>query len=71
MEVPATPEAVLLQQRSNLLTEVGNAAQATQAAAQRTAVGEISDTAVNLRSLNTSVTLPYDPARGRNLDIKV
>ena len=70
-EISSAPEAVLLQQRSNLLTELGNAAQATQAAAQRTSVGEISDAAINLRGLNTSQTLPLDPSRGRNLDIKV
>ncbi len=70
-EISTNPEALLYQQRATLLSDLGNASQATQAAAQRTSVGQISDTALNLRSLNTSQTLPLDPARGRNLDIKV
>ncbi len=70
-EISTSPEVVLRQQRAALLADVGNAAQATQASVQRTSVGTLSDTAVNLRGLNTSQTLPLDPARGRNLDIKV
>jgi hypothetical protein len=71
VELSTSPESVLRQQRASLLTDIGNAAQATQASVQRTAVGHLSDTAINLRSINTSQTLPFDPARGRNLDIKV
>jgi len=70
-EISTSPDVVLRQQRASLLADIGNAAQATQAASQRSAVGTLSDTAANLRSINTSQTLPLDPRRGRNLDIQV
>jgi methionyl-tRNA synthetase len=70
-DLSTNAEAVLLRVRSNLLNDLGNAAQAVQAAVQRTAAGEISDAAVNLLGVNTSLTPPLDPGRGRTLDILV
>jgi hypothetical protein len=69
MDVGTDTESVVIQQRAAFLNDVSNAAQAAQQAAQRTSVGELSDTAFNLRSLNTSQAPPFDPYRGRNLDI--
>jgi hypothetical protein len=71
MEISTNSEVLLQQQRATLLQNLSNSAQASQATVQRTAVGEISDAAVNLQSLNTSITLPVDPSRGQSLDIKV
>jgi len=71
MDTTLDPEALLIRQRANLLQDLGNAANASQAAEQRSAVSQLSDTAQNLRSINTSQTAPLDPSRGRNLDISV
>ena len=71
MEISTDPQALLMQQRATLLQNLSNSAQASQATVQRSAVGEISDAAVNLQSLNTAITLPVDPNRGQSLDIKV
>ena len=65
------PEVLLVRQRANLLKDLGTAASVSQAAEQRSAFGEISNTAANLRSINTSLTPPLDPYRGRTIDIVV
>lgn len=70
VEAP-TAESLLSQQRFNLLKELGNAAQATQASVQRSSVGEIGEAAFNMMGLNTAQALPFDPSRGRNLNILV
>jgi hypothetical protein len=63
-------ESALTAQRSDLLTKLGNSAQASAQQRARQAVGEISDQAQNSRDLNTN-TMPVDTARGRTLDIKI
>ncbi len=69
MNTSLDPEALVTRQRANLLKDLGTAATASKTAEQRTVVSQMSDTAANLRSINTSLTPPLNPNRGRNLDI--
>ncbi|MBL8645270.1 MAG: hypothetical protein JNK21_15160 [Rhodospirillaceae bacterium] len=61
-------ETVLLAQRADTLSRLGNAAQAAAQQSARQAAGEISDQARNAQEINTAF-LPVDPSRGRNLNI--
>lgn len=69
METSLDPEVLLVRQRTNLLKDLGTAATASQAAEQRSSVVQLGNAAINLRSINTSLTPPLDPYRGRNVDI--
>ena len=69
MDISSDPEVLLGRQRTNLLRDLGTAATASQAVQQRSAVVELGTAVINLRSINTSLTPPLDPYRGRNLDI--
>ena len=69
MVSPINAEDVLTQKRAELLKEVSYAAEAAQGMAQQRELTQISDAAFNLRSINTSLTPPLDPSRGRNVDI--
>ena len=71
MDISSDPEVLLGRQRTNLLRDLGTAATAAQTAEQRSAVVQLGNAAINLRSLNTSLTPPLDPYRGRNVDIVV
>lgn len=65
-------ESVLIAQRADTLSRLGNAAQAAEQQRARQVVGEISDQARNAQDLNTATlptnVLPVDPNRGRNLN---
>ena len=69
MEIAPTYEAVAFAQRTNFLRDLTNVSQAAAESSQRSAVGQLTDTARNLLSLNTGAAFSLDPFRGRNLDI--
>lgn len=68
--IEPTIESALGAMRADLLTKIGNSAQASQETNARKAVGQISDQAQNSRDLNTA-TVPVTSERGQNLDIKI
>ncbi|MBM3513166.1 MAG: hypothetical protein FJX59_05560 [Alphaproteobacteria bacterium] len=70
MAIEPTLESALGALRADLLSRLGNSAQASQETQARRAVGEVSDQASNARDLNTA-TVPPEGQRGRQLDIKV
>ena len=69
--------SVVTAERSNFLQDLSNAAQASDQKSQSKAIGQFTDTAQNLLSLNTGVgfgsgaSFAGDPFRGQNLDILV
>jgi len=69
MDIAPTFEAAVTAQRTALLRDIANAAQAASESGTRKAATQLSDTAQNLMSLNTGAAFSTDPARGRNLDI--
>ena len=70
-DIAPTLDSVLSAQRAAFLDNLNNSAQAARQNANAEAVNHISEAAQNLRSLNTSLTIPLDPYRGRTLDIAV
>src|SRR5262245_38553977 len=69
LDIAPTFEAALYAQRSNLLRELSNASQAAAESQQRKTVGQLTDTAQNLLTLNTGAGFSLDPTRGRFLVI--
>lgn len=70
MAIEPTIESALGAMRADLLTKIGNSAQASQETNARKAAGQISDQAQNSRDLNTA-TVPPATERGQKLDIKI
>ena len=70
-DVAPTLDSVLTAQRAAFLNNLNNSAQAAQQNANAQAITQISEDAQNLRSINTSLTTPLDPNRGRTVNIAV
>ena len=70
MAIEPTIESALGAMRADLLTKLGNSAQASQEVNARKAAGQLSELAQNSRDLNTA-TVPVPTERGQNLDIKI
>ena len=66
-----TFESVVTARRASFLQDLSNTAQASDQKSQAKAVGQFTDTAQNLLSINTGAGFSSDPFRGQNLDVTV